>query len=256
MLNEAVTAAVLADASTAWALFLVVDVSVVAFVALGANVGHRCVENECALRSLKVDGLLLLHARLNVHCGAAATLHHVALGLLLLGVAHLLLGIAHLRLLHLLLGVAHWLLLHTRLHHWLLLGVAHWLLLLRVSHLLLLLGVAHRLLLHTRLHHGLLLRVSHLRLLLGISHRLLLHTRLHHRLLLLHHGLLLLHHRLLHHWLLLLHYRSLHVVISWNNFDSLCLMLGDLTICVDNLGWGQSFVGVSLHQLLTVRGPF
>jgi len=245
LLNVAITTTVFANTSAAGALLLVVDVRVVALVALGAHVRHRRVENEAALSTFEVDGLLLLHAGLHVHSGRTAALHHVALRLLLLGVAHwlLLLRVAH-RLL--LLRVAHLGLL-------LLLRVAHWLLLLGVSHLLLLLlGVALRLLLHTRLHHGLLLGVAlrlllHTRLhhgllllgvalrllLLGVALRLLLHTRLHHGLLLLHHGLLL-----LHHGLLLLHHGSLHVVVGRDYLNSLRLMLGGLTICEDNLGWG------------------
>jgi len=235
LLNVAITTTVFANTSAAGALLLVVDVRVVALVALGAHVRHLRVENEAALSTFEVDGLLLLHAGLHVHSGRTAALHHVALRLLLLGVAHwLLLGVAH-RLL--LLRVAHLGLL-------LLLRVAHWLLLLGVSHLLLLLlGVALRLLLHTRLHHWLLLgvalrlllhtRLHHGLLLLGVALRLLLHTRLHHGLLLLHHGLLL-----LHHGLLLLHHGGLHVVVGRDYLNSLRLMLGGLTICEDNLGWG------------------
>jgi len=236
LLNVAITTTVFANTSAAGALLLVVDVRVVALVALGAHVRHLRVENEAALSTFEVDGLLLLHAGLHVHSGRTAALHHVALRLLLLGVAHwlLLLGVAH-RLL--LLRVAHLGLL-------LLLRVAHWLLLLGVSHLLLLLlGVALRLLLHTRLHHLLLLgvalrlllhtRLHHGLLLLGVALRLLLHTRLHHGLLLLHHGLLL-----LHHGLLLLHHGGLHVVVGRDYLNSLRLMLGGLTICEDNLGWG------------------
>jgi len=156
-----------------------------------------------------------------------------------LGVAHLrlLLGVTHLRLL---LGVTHLglLLLLLRVTH---LGLLHHRLLLRVAHL----GL---------LHHRLLLRVAHLGLL---HHRLLLrvaHLRLlHHRLLLRVSHLWLLHHRLLHHRLL--HHRSLHVVVCGYNFDSLGLVLSNLTIGEHDLWWGQSFIGVSLHQLLTVRCP-